>query len=162
MLVGGYPLRYARSRTVSATTKMGGFTDTGHSKSSSIGFHCYPPPNFEQCNLPPLLDVDEKHFTITGVVQDGPRAKVNILIPWKLTQFAKELQPYAQKVKEDSEKLGMEAPYNLYPTLYGWAHFLNSHGASGASSATILFQKFDDGWRIVNEQGKSERDVYAQ
>ena len=54
--------------------------------------------------------------------------------------------------------LARSQDYPRYEVLYPWEHTLNSHAESGNSPATILFQKFDDGWRIVDENGKSEKD----
>jgi hypothetical protein len=106
-------------------------------------------------SIPQLLE-SAKDYKNTGIVQDETQAKVNVLTPWKLTEFGLELKPYAA-VQANEEKF-KESSYDPYWGLYPWEHFLNSHAASGESPATILFQKFDDGWRIVDEAGKSEKD----
>jgi hypothetical protein len=111
--------------------------------------------------MPPLIEVGQD-YKITGIVQDEVHAKVNILIPWKVTKFGLELRPYAIDVQRREVKLGIKSDYVIYPTLYSWEHLLNSHGDSGMSPATILFQKFDDGWRIVNVDGKSEKDYSVE
>ncbi len=156
IVFAGTALHYSHSRTVRLTQKVGNVAKTGYSEDYSSGFSCYPSPDFAQCNLPPLLETG-KDYTITGIVQDETHAKVNILIPWKLTKFGLELQPYAASVRANEDKL-KESDYYLYSVLYPWEHFLNSHASSGGSPATVLFQKFDDGWRIVDENGKSEKD----
>lgn len=156
IIYGGTTLNYAHSRTVRLTQKVGTAVTKGDSQDYAVGLSCFPAPTFAQCSLPPLIE-SGKDYTITGIVQDETHAKVNILIPWKLTKFGLELKPYAASVQanEDNQK---ESGYYLYPALYPWEHFLNSHAASGGSTATILFQKFDDGWRIVDENGNSEKD----
>ena len=68
--------------------------------------------------------------------------------------MALDLKPFAQALVNGDYESG----YYKYPALYGWEQFLNSHSESGNSPATILFKKFDDGWRIVDETGKSEKD----
>jgi hypothetical protein len=156
-LVAGSALSYSHSRTVRLTQKVGTATKTGYSVDYDSGFSCYPEPNPTQCSLPTLIDMG-KDYQITGIVQDDTHAKVNILISWKLTRIGLELKPYALAVETNEDKLGIERDYYTYAALYAWEHFLNAHSASGSSPATILFQKFDDGWRIVDEGGKSERD----
>jgi hypothetical protein len=143
----GSTVHYDRSRSVSLTQKAGTAKKTGYSEDFTTGFSCYPEPNPTQCNLPPLIETG-KDYQITGITQDEIHAKVNIQIPWKLTQIGLELKPYAR-------------PYGQPPDSYraSWEEFLNAHGASGNSAATILFQKFDDGWRITDEDGKSEKDL---
>jgi hypothetical protein len=154
----GTVLNYAHSRTVRLTQKVGtNPTNTGYSQDYPSGFSCYPIPALSQCSMPNLLEM-EKGYKITGIVQDAIHAKANILIPWKLTSFGLALKPYATAIEAIEDKRGSDSSYHLYPDLYGWEHFLNSHAASGSSPATILFQKFDDGWRIVDENGKSEKD----
>ena len=155
----GFPLHYKRSRTVVAAEKMGGITaQDEHWKVYSAGFNCFPPPKYALCLLPRLVEIDKKGYTITGIVQDPTHAKVNILIPWKLTPIAKELKPYAKELSDKADRQGNNTPYDRYQTIYPWEHLLNSHEMSGAFPAEILFQKFDDGWRIVDEQGQSEKD----
>jgi len=112
-------------------------------KGRNAGFECYGDSRL-QCNLPPLIEAQENAYEITGISQDEVRAKVNILIPWKLTPLAIELKPYAST----------HGTYEEY-----WEKALLYHAESGKSPTTILFQKFDDGWRIVDENGKSEKDV---
>jgi hypothetical protein len=157
IVYGGSTLHYSHSRTVRLTPRVGNVTKTGYSRDFASGFSCYPEPNPTQCSLPPLIDVG-KNYQITGITQDEIHAKVNILIPWKLTAIGVELKPYAESVEKNEGKLGIESGYYRYAALYGWEHFLNAHSASGSSPATILFQKFDDGWRITDESGKSEKD----
>jgi hypothetical protein len=152
----GHPITYTHSRTVRFTPKVGSPHDTGYSRDYSTKFSCYPQPDFSQCNLPPLLE-QGSGYSITGIVQDGTHAKVNLLIPWKLTPFAVELRPFALAIQQRETKLD-ESPYYTYAELYAWEHFLNAHAPTGSSPATVLFQKFDDGWRIVDEAGKSEKD----
>jgi hypothetical protein len=100
--------------------------------------------------------MDKPPYTVTGIVQDETHAKVNILIHLKLTTFALEL--HAASVQDGESKLRRKSDYKDYPRLYPWESFSNSHAKSGGSPATILFQKYDDGWRIVDETGKSEKD----
>lgn len=155
--VTGTPLHYSHSRTVRLTPKVGAETRTRNDKTYASGFSCYPAPDFAQCNTPPVIEIDNG-YTITGIVQDEIHAKVNILISWKLSKFGSELKPYAAAVQANEAKLE-RSDYDKYPALYPWEQFLNDHGISGRSPATILFQKFDDGWRIVNEHGESEKDL---
>jgi hypothetical protein len=121
--------------------------------SYSTGFSCYPAPDFHQCDLPFFLDsdVDWTQYRITGIVQDQTQAKVNILIPWKMSKFAMELRPYAVEFAKNPA-------YDKVECFCAWAHYLNSHPLSGESAATIRFQKFDDGWRIVDENGNSLKE----
>jgi len=149
----GTTLSYSHSHTVRLTQKVGTIVKTAYSADYDTGFSCYPEPNPDQCNLPPLLDIDKDNYKITGIVQDSAHAKVNILIPWRLTKFGLELKAYARP--------GVDtylSTHDLKDVRDPWEEFLNSHSASGSAPATILFQKFDDGWRIVDENGKSEKD----
>ena len=157
MISYGTPLPYSHSRTVRFTDRVGTVTATGYSKDYSSGFSCYPKPDFAQCNLPALIEMGSG-YQVTGIVQDETHAKVNLLIPWKLTTFGLQLKPYAASIQAQEAKLGENSGYSRYSDLYGWEHFLNSHAESGESPAMVLFQKFDDGWRIVDEDGKSEKD----
>lgn len=158
--VAGSQITYDHSRTIRLTSKVGTVIDANDSrKLYSTGFSCYPAPDFHQCDMPPLIQIDGTHFIVTGIVQpDESHAKVNISIPWKLTGFGKELQPFAKNVAQREDKLGTNSSFYTYASLYAWEHFLNRVSDSGSSSATILFQKFDDGWRIVDDKGKSEKD----
>ena len=101
----GVPLHYLHSRTVRLAAKAGTAKETGYSKDYSSGISCYPEPDFLQCNTPELGEMGEG-YTITGIVQDETHAKVNLLIPWKLTAFGKELKPYAAVVEANEAKLG--------------------------------------------------------
>jgi hypothetical protein len=158
VFVYGTPLSYAHSRSVRLTEKVGAPKGTGYSQEYASGFSCYPPPNFTQCSIPPLIEMGHD-YKITGIVQDDTHAKVNILIPWKLTALGLALQPYAKSIEVSENKLDAgKSDYYDYPALYAWEHLLNSHTGAGNGPATILFQKFDDGWRIVDENGKSEKD----
>lgn len=155
----GFPaIHYDSTRDVSVTAHAGSITKTEYSEDYSTGFSCYPEPQPTQCNLPPLIDADEGHYEITGIVQDEVHAQVHILIPWKLTTFGLELKPFAAEIEKDALNHEGFSDYYVYPALYSWERFLNSHGVSGKSPATIQFQKFDDGWRVVDENGKSEKD----
>jgi hypothetical protein len=159
VMAEGSPWHYAQSRTVRLTPKVGTARITLGGVEYSTGFTCHPvPPNF--CALPPLAEADEEQYEITGISQDDIHARVSLSIPWKLTQLGRELKPFAEQVEKEAVD---DAPmdnnaYNDYPALYDWEHFLNSHADAGSSPATVLFQKFDDGWRIVDENGKSEKD----
>jgi len=153
----GTALKYAHSRTIRLTGKMGSSKDTGYSRDFASGFNCYPPPDYHQCNMPPLI-VMGQDYKVTGIVQDETHAKVNILIPWKLTTLGSELKPYALDIRKREDSLGFNSDYYNYSELYSWEHLLNNHDDSGMSPAVILFQKFDDGWRIVDANGKSEKD----
>jgi len=153
----GIKLDYSHSRTVQLTNQIGSIKNTGYSREYSSGFSCYPAPQFDQCNTPPLIEMLGS-FTITGIVQDEIHAQVNILIDWRLTAFGLQLKPFAAQVAESEKRFGDDSKYESYPALYSWAHFLNEHPNSGSSPAKILFQKFDDGWRIVDSNGKSEKD----
>lgn len=158
-IYAGVPLHYLHSRTVRLTDRVGTAKSTGHSRDYTSGFDCYPSPTFGQCSIPPLIETDDASFRVTGIVQDETHAKVNILIPWKLTQIGTELKPFAADVRAREDKLDLgKSNYHAYPALYSWEHLLNERSQSGESPAVILFQKFDDGWRIVNEDGKSEKD----
>lgn len=134
---------------VSLTEKAGNPTVSTLGVTYPVGFMCYDAPNPTQCDLPPFIERVDKGYQITGITQDEVHAKVNITIPWKLTPFAIELKPYAAAL--DTSKPDY--------TMAEWAKYLNAHASSGGSPATILFQKFDDGWRIVDEQGRSEKDL---
>jgi hypothetical protein len=90
-LVGGITLHYAHSRSVHLTQKVGAVTMTGYSKNYESGLSCYPPPEFSQCNAPPLVEIG-KDYTITGIVQNETQGRVNVLIPWKLTRFGMDLR----------------------------------------------------------------------
>jgi hypothetical protein len=135
----GTKIPYSHSRTVQFTTKVGPMQDDDSHYYSS-GFHCYPPPLFTQCETPPLIETLGS-FKVTGITQDESRAKVDILIDWKLTDFGSQLKPFATNPSG-------EAP--------NWAQFLDAHNLTGSSPATILFQRYDDGWRIVDANGNSE------
>jgi hypothetical protein len=113
-----------------------------HYESYESGFECHPDPYPPQCTLP-LVEMGND-FEITGITQDEIHAKVDILIPWKLTPLALALKPLA---KADESK----------PNVLGdpWQRVLNSRSESGSSEATIFFQKFDDGWRITDVNGNS-------
>lgn len=147
----------SHSKIVSFSDKAGRHETYSFGNSYSSGFLCYPAPDFHQCDLPFLLDreTDWTRYKITGIVQDQTHAKVDILIPWKLSAFAIELRPYAAELKGRPD-------YDTYPNFYGWAHYLNEHGTSGESAATILFQKFDDGWRIVDKDGNSLKEYLTK
>jgi hypothetical protein len=159
-IVFGSKLEYSHSRSVALTSKVGALKDTGYSRNYSAGFSCYPSPDFKQCNSPDLIE-QSKSFIITGITQDQVRAEVHVLIDWKLTPFAQELKPYATEAIKNENKFGDDSKVDRYPALYSWIHFLNDHAATGSSPATILFQKFDDGWRIVDSNGNSTKD-YAK
>jgi hypothetical protein len=142
--------RHANStRLITMTEKAGKPTTSAHDVLYPLGFECYEAPNPTQCNLPALIERVDGGYQITGITQDEAHAKVNILIPWKLTAFAMELKPYARAL--DTRK----PDYMMAE----WAKYLNAHAPTGSSPAAILFQKFDDGWRIVDEQGHSEQDA---
>ena len=153
----GSTLSYPHSRTVRLTSNAGAATNSGSSLDYASGFSCYPPPTFKQCNLPAIIE-QGKDYKITGIVQDESHARVNLLISWNLTKFGLELKPYAAAVAAREQNLGDKSAYIQFTSLYGWEHLLNSHAESGYSPAAVLFQKFDDGWRIVDENGKSEKD----
>lgn len=153
----GSRLSYSHSRTVRLTSRVGTAKATGYSEGYATGFSCYPEPSPSQCSLPPLIEVG-KDYEITGIVQDEIHAKVNFLISWKLTSFGLALQPFAKTIQANEDKRTGISDYYTYAALYPWEHFLNTHAAAGNSPATILFQKFDDGWRIVDEKGTSEKD----
>lgn len=157
VIFGGARLSYSHSRTVRLTSKVGTAKATGYSEDYATGFSCYPEPSPSQCSLPSLVEVG-KDYEITGIVQDETHAKVNVLISWKLTSFGLALQPFAKTIQADEDKRTGISDYYTYAALYPWEHFLNTHAATGSSPAAILFQKFDDGWRIVDENGKSEKD----
>jgi hypothetical protein len=131
------------TRIVTLTGKVGKVvTKTEHDESYESGFDCHPDPYPPHCTLP-FIEMGND-YEITGITQDEIHAKVNILIPWKLTQIALDLKPYA---RPEEFKPGL--------VLGSWEGFLDSHPALGSSEAIILFQKFDDGWRIVDENGNS-------
>ena len=157
VLVNGDPLRYPQSRAIKLTSKVGVAKTSGYSEDFATGFSCYPPPAYSQCETPGLFE-STNNFEITGIVQDETHAKVNILIPWKLTDFGAQLKPYAEQVAQNEKQFGIDSSFDSYPALYGWEHFLISHGNEGKEPAEILFQKFDDGWRIVDSNGKSLKD----
>jgi len=143
----GPQYRHADStRIISLTEKVG--KPTSVKGWYSVGFHRYEEPNPTQCDLPASIETIGNDYQITGITQDDVHAKVNILIPWRLTPFGVGLKPFASA-------LNASKPENITAD---WAKFLNAHALSGSSPATILFQKFDDGWRIVDEQGRSEKD----
>jgi hypothetical protein len=90
----GLQYRHADStRVISLTEKIG--KPTAVKGWYSAGFQCYEEPNPTLCNLPVSIEAAEKDYQITGITQDDVHAKVNILIPWKLTQFAVGLKPFA-------------------------------------------------------------------
>ena len=156
VMMEGAPWHYAKSRTVRLTPKIGTAKAILGGVQYSTGFTCYPdPPRF--CALPPLAEADEEHYEITGITQDGIHARVSISIPWKLTQLGRELKSFAEQEEQAIDHASPGA-YGDYPDLYSSEHFLYSHADAGSSPATILFQKFDDGWRIVDENGKSGED----
>lgn len=155
----GFPLHYPKSRTVTLTARAGTIkSTTSYSRMYSSGFNCYPAPDFHQCSTPLLIDPDQENFKITGITQDAVHASVNVLIPWKLTDFGRELKTYAIEFKKREDGLGIDSDLVQYPELYAWMTSLANHPDAGASPATVLFQKFDDGWRIVDQSGKSEKD----
>ena len=131
------------TRIVTLTAKVGeAVTKTGDRKFFQTGFECQTEPYPPQCDL--LLVAMGKDYEITGITQDALHAIVKIRIPWKLTPLALELKPLAER--------DAGVPLSPYDT---WQKFLNSRPAAGGSEATIFFQKFDDGWRIVGENGNS-------
>ncbi len=154
-IFNGTKLSYPHSLTVVPGPKLGPVTSTDYSRHFASGFQCYPAPRFDQCQPPPFIEVGKDDFKITGIVQDETHAKVNVLIPWKLTPLAVALKPFAADVEKHADT---DSDYYRYAALFAWEHFLNAHAATGSSPAVILFQKFDDGWRIVDENGKSEKD----
>jgi hypothetical protein len=138
--IGQFTFNAKTSRTVALTQK----------GASAFGYVSVPAPTMQgQAHLPELSALDDG-YEVTGIVQDGVRAKVNILIPWHLTRIALDIQPYARKGDYSSGR----------DDRWLWEKFLDNRPASGTSAATILFQKFDDGWRIVDEDGKSEKDFH--
>jgi len=145
LLEGAVTMHWNKTVIVSLTDKVGkvvGRTpNTENGATYQNGFECPTEPR-PVCSLP-LVEIG-RDFQITGIIQDQIHAKVNILIPWKLTQLGLDLKPYA---KSDENK-------PLYDFEL-WEKFLNSHSASGSDPATILFQKYDDGWRIVDMNGSS-------
>ena len=130
---------------VSLTDKVGrvvgGIPNSKSGITYQSGFECLPAPA-AICNLP-LVEISND-YKVTGIVQDQIHARVDILIPWRLTQLGIALKPYA---KSDEGKSDYDLEF--------WEKFLNAHSASGDDHAEILFQKFDDGWRIVDGNGKS-------
>ena len=92
--------------------------------------------------------VENSHLhRFTGITQDEVHAKVMVHIPWKLTTFALEIKTSSGPERQID---GYIAP---------WEELLRNHGASGASDSVIPFQKFDDGWRITDKDGKTEKDI---
>jgi hypothetical protein len=99
IILGG-KIDHPHSRSVHFTDKAG-TSIIDKTKQYSSGFDCYPPPEYGQCNIPSLIDVDWQHYAITGIVQDEIHAKVNILIPVRLTPFALELKPFAKSLQDE-------------------------------------------------------------
>ena len=64
----GDKLDYAHSRTVHLAGRARYVKDSSYDKDYSSGFHCFPPPDFDLCNLPAFLKEDESKFTVTGIV----------------------------------------------------------------------------------------------
>ena len=137
------------TRIVRLTPRMGNVVNkTDHDETYQTGFTCYPEPTPKICDLPDLLEKD-RDYQITGIAEEGTHAKVNIVIFWKLSPLALELKRFVEPHKDQAGPLLSES----------WDTFLSSHSSSGSTRATILFQKFDDGWRIVDEHGRSEKDL---
>ncbi len=140
---------YDSTRLIDLTSKIGRIVaKTKDNETYDTGFVCFPVPNPHACVLPDFIDRELK-YDITGITEDGIHAKVNLLMDWKLSRIALELKPYARPSEGETERR-----YHLD----SWEEFLNSHPVAGSTQATILFQRFDDGWRIVDENGKSEKD----
>lgn len=145
-LVGTVTLHSNKTVIVSLTNRVGKVVGKTPYTGNSVyqnGFECPAEPQ-PLCRFP-LVEIG-RDYQITGIIQDEIHAKVNIQIPWKLTQLALELKPYAESDENENKPL---YKYEL------WAKFLNSRSASGSDPATILFQKFDDGWRISGENGNN-------
>jgi hypothetical protein len=131
--------------TVSLTEKVGAVIREARGAMNEVtyqnGFKCLSDPSipsFEtQCFLS-LVEVGHD-YQITGITQEGIHARVEIVIPWKLTKLGLDLKAYARLNKD-------------LPDFDGCA-------ASGTGSAVILFQKYDDGWRII---GGSKEEVRRQ
>jgi len=149
---------FDKSRVVNFTPRAEVGTDSTKMTSDNV-FYCYAKnTNGSQCNLPAFTVEHPAQFKITGIVQDdATHAKVRVLIPWELTPFAKELKPIAARVdKQRLSVLGTDY-YKDFIT-DSWPATLSRSADSGAYPATVLFQRYDDGWRIVDSNGQSVKD----
>ena len=70
------------------------------------------------------------------------------------------MKPSAGEVRKEEATLP-DSDYYTYADAYSWEHFLDSRPDSGWGAAVIKFQKFDDGWRIVDSTGQSEKEFAA-
>jgi hypothetical protein len=121
--------------TVSLTEKVGKIIrevrGTVNEVTYQNGFMCLTNPSIPSFETQCFLSLVETghDYQITGISQEGIHARVEIVIPWKLTQLGLDLKAYARLNKDLPD--------------------FDSCAASGTGSAVILFQKYDDGWRII-------------
>lgn len=76
---------------------------------------------------------------VTGILEDGPHAKANVTMNWKVTALGRALKEYFAPEPGDESKAS---------ELLGYGIINMPKGAEGYStSITVEYDKYDDGWR---------------
>jgi hypothetical protein len=84
-------------------------------------------------------------FNVTGIREDGPHAKANITIVWKLTPLGRALKKEAAQLNLSRIEAGQ--------LLSGYALADISENASEYHQyQSVLFDKYGDGWRMREPQ----------
>ena len=109
----------------------------------------------QRCDFPKMSDQITRTFEVTGVSQlDDAHTDVHVLstLKWHLTPFAQSLRSIARKLDDPGRSGWISGE---------WYCTLDYSPADGQRSfpSIIHFQRFDDGWRIVDKEGKSLKDV---
>lgn len=125
--------------------KAGKWHAEGSTQVYEAGFRCYQMVGgLKECQVPPLIVPEPRHYHISDIQQNGNRARVLVTIPWKLTPLALELKAWAAQHQERT--------YEAY-----WEGAVRHHDAEGMTPATVWFQRFPSGWQIVDENGMTEK-----
>lgn len=125
--------------------RAGAWHTEGGARVYEAGFRCFETVAGQtECQMPPLLVPNLRHYRIERISQDGDRARVTVRIPWKLTPLALDLKAYV-----DAHRCHAYEPY--------WMDAVRNHNAAGDTPATLWFQRFPSGWEIVDENGMTEK-----
>jgi hypothetical protein len=110
----------------------------------------------------PLSRLD--HLDVTGVLEEGVHAKVDVSFTFAITQVGMDARKVAEKyvLEADTKKFGEKLAHDFLPNsltslLGGDVALSPPSEKTYIKRGSVMFDKYDDGWKLDEQSAKEER-----